>query len=141
LNLYFAIPTGTSKNKPWIVFRYSLRTHRVTRLLNDYGGGFGFGEVSRSGQYLAYVQFAVLGSCGTSGSLVIADLWAGRHHTIGYRTASGDDVPVVESLRWKSPNEVEYETAVHSEADCRTADNFGKRRFREAVNVEDLRFR
>lgn len=137
-NLYFAVPTETSKNKSWILFRYNLRTRRSTRLVNDYGGGFGLGQVSRSGQYLAYVQFAVMGVCGTSGSLMIADLWAGRLHEIRETTSSQDEIPVVESIHWKSPNEVEIEGAVHRESECRSSENFPKRSFRRTVNTSEL---
>ncbi len=67
--LYFSVATGTAKNRPWVIFRYDLRTRRTTRIVSDYGAGYTIGAVSRSGQFLAYVGYASSGVCGTRVSL------------------------------------------------------------------------
>ncbi len=141
LHLYFAVSTVTAKNVPWIIFRYDLRTRSVTRIVNDYGGGFGNGQVSRSGQYLAYIQYGVMGVCGTSGFLVVADLWARRLGRVEYATATRDEIPIVQTLHWTSPTEIEYETEVHKETECRQSDNYPKQKIQARVKVNEIDFR
>ena len=138
--LYFAVPTGTAKNKPWIIFRYSLRTRAIERISSDYGGGFGTGEVSRSGQYLAYIGYEKMGACGTSGLLVVVDTWARRLGTVEVDTETGDEIGDIENIRWASPTTIEYDTHVHSAAACRLGAESSVRKARESLNIGDIEF-
>jgi hypothetical protein len=51
---YLAAGTGTAQNRPWIILSYDLRTRKLKRIADYFGGGFDTnGTVSPAGQYLA----------------------------------------------------------------------------------------
>jgi hypothetical protein len=141
--LYFAVATSESQNRPWIIFRYSLRTRRVTRIVSDYGAGYSIGAVSRSGQYLAYVAWATNGICGTQSSIVIIDLWSRRSTSTSYETRSDDEIVEVQSLRWATAAALEYSAEIHSESDCRNSASgqYPKRTVTDRVDLAKIGFR
>ena len=70
-----AAGTGTSHNRPWIILGYELRTRKLKRIADYFGGGFDdIGTVSPSGKYLAYVRYQVCGACCGYSSLGVVDV-------------------------------------------------------------------
>lgn len=141
-SLYFAVATGTSRNRPWIIFRYSLVGNQITRVMADYGAGFEFGTLSPSGRYLAYAAFASNGACGTQNSIKVLDLRSQQSASARYATKNDDEIVLVQSLRWANATALDYSAEIHSEADCRNAatGNYSKRTVTARVEVLRLGF-
>ena len=80
--VFFAIETGTSKNNPWTIFSYSLRTRRVTRFTNTWAASIEQVAASPSGRYLASVNYYHGGICANSSGVEVVDLWEHRLATV-----------------------------------------------------------
>ncbi len=139
-NVYFAVPTGISQNRPWIMFRYGLRTKTITRLTNEYGGGFRIaGAVSPSGRYLAYVFGPHIAAvCAPQSYVGVVDMQERRFARAGtLRAATAEAIEVTE-VKWSSPSVIEYEADVVSSELCGTPSPSTQRK--GIVNLEALKF-
>jgi len=119
--LYFAISTGYSWEKPWTVFNYSLANRRISRFTNTWTAGFASATVSRSGQYLAYVQahhMAPASPCGPMTDIEIVDRWARRIGKPAVKLPESDSPWWIGGLNWSSRSTLEYVARPHM-ADCR----------------------
>jgi hypothetical protein len=116
MRLYFAISTGQSKNNSWTVFSYSIVTHRVARFTNTWSSDLRDGAVSRSGRYMAYVNFYHGGVCANSDTIEVIDLWHRRLAALSIEPSGFD---LVSSLRWTSTSELQFEGTIQTESDCR----------------------
>ena len=141
-SLYFAVATGTSQNRPWIIFRYNLIGSQITRIMADYGAGFAFGTLSPSGRYLAYAAYASNGVCGTQSFIEVLDLRSRHSAPVHYATKNDDEIVDVQSLRWANATALDYSAEIHGEADCRNAGpgSFSKRTVTGRIEVLRLGF-
>ena len=138
--LCFAVATGISQNRPWIIFRYSLDGNQVTRVTADYGAGFDMGTLSPSGKYLAYVNYAHIGICETRSFITVLDLNSRQSASTSYSTKSDDEIVLIQSLRWATETALDYSAEIHSEAECRhsEAGNYSKRSVAAYLEVVKL---
>jgi hypothetical protein len=116
--LYFVIGSGGWQARPWIVFNYNLVTHAVTRFSSTFATVIRDGEVSPSGQYLAYIQVfhcspGMQGRC-PSDAIEVMDLWDQRVAHRPYDLTPNHDVIRIRHLTWSSPSIVNYSGSVES---------------------------
>jgi hypothetical protein len=114
--LYFVIGSGGWQARPWTVFNYNLVTRHVTRFSSTFATNIGQGEVSSSGQYLAYVQVfhcspGMQGHC-PSDAIEVMDLWNRRIAHPPYGLTPNDGVIRIQQLTWSSPSVVNYSGSV-----------------------------
>lgn len=142
-SLYFAVATGISKNRPWIIFRYRLGDGQITRVMADYGAGFDKATLSPSGRYLAYVAYASNGICGTGSSIKVIDLPSQQSASTRYGTKSDDEIVLIQSLRWATATALEYSAEIHSDSECLKvgAGNYSKRTVTDRVEIGKLGLR
>jgi len=117
---YMAASTASSgQNRPWVIFRYDLRTGKLTRLADYYGGGFdGSGTVSPTGRYLAYVQYWSMGVCGTSSNLAVIDTETQTSRLYQPPTANDDENAAFTAIRWAGTARLEYDFKIQRESEC-----------------------
>lgn len=116
---YMAASTGTSQNRPWVVLVYDLRTGKLTRLVDYFGGGFTHsGAVSPTGRYLAYVQYDSQGACGTSSSVAVVDTQTRGSRLFRPPIAESSERAIVTAIRWIGPSRLEYDAKVDRFSDC-----------------------
>ncbi len=119
--LYFAITTSLSWSKPYQILAYSLVTRRVSRIVNTWTGGFSFGTVSRSGQYLAYLsllhQSPAAGCNRGQTGIEIVDLWAGTAGGPRLDRPKLEGVFRVDNLEWSGPSTL-VATVKRHQSDC-----------------------
>lgn len=137
--LYFGISTGSSKNNVWTIFSYSLKTRRVARFTNTWAAIPEKGAVSRSGRYLAYVNYDHGGMCADSSLIEVVDLWEHRVARPNLAPANKEDVMLIDGLVWTSPSSLKCEARVHSYPECRMG-KMTERPIRSSVDVATLTF-
>jgi hypothetical protein len=140
--LYFSASMGIAQNTPHIIFRYSLRTRRVTRLTNEWGGGFGVGAVSPSGRYLAYVMYPHNGVvCPARSWLGVVDMQTYRSasvHPWGFEDSPDPRHGDIRALHW-SAGEVTAEVGLMPKICGGDLPPPAQEQYR--VNVRDLKFK
>lgn len=118
---YLAASTGASQNRPWSIFGYDMRNNKLTAIGEYWGGGFdGSGSVSPTGQYLAYVQYASSGACGSFSSLAIIDTKSRTTRTFPPPVTGDDEKALITAIRWPSGSNIEYDARVYRETECRS---------------------
>jgi len=117
--VYFGLSTGISQNNPWTIFNYSLKTRTITRFTNTWAATIHNGVVSRSGRYLAYLNFGHGGLCANSSAVEIVDLWNRRVAKPNVTTGDNDEITDVMRIDWVSASLLEYEAVTNSYAACR----------------------
>ena len=139
---YFAVATGISQNKPWIIFGYGLNTQRTFRLTNEWGGGFGPAIVSPEGRYLAYVFYPHTPAvCPTKSWLGVVDTKE-RRSTIAVTAQSAADALNVTALRWGPRLNIDYEEEILPADQCNDAESRLKvRRVAGTIDVRQLTFK
>lgn len=108
--VYFGIALGLSWDKPWAIYGYSLKTHRITQFAGTDAAHLEYGTVSLSGRYLAYVKMhhrSAAGPCRSQTDIEVVDLWNRR---IGNPAVPFDSegCAIVSGLKWSSRSELEY---------------------------------
>jgi len=137
--VFLGVATGTSKNKPWVLVGYDMKTGRVKRFTNAWGG-LGNGVVSPSGRYLAYSLYGVCGACCSVGNVEVADV-------LGLRTAKvplphdPSDRSTIMKIRWTSPSDLQIDTELQKESDCRAGVAGSIRAKTNRITTSDLQFR
>ncbi len=117
---YLAASTSASQNRPWFIFGYDMRNNKLAAMGEYWGGGFdGSGSVSPTGQYLAYVQYASLGACGSFSSLAVIYTTTRTARTFRPPVAGDDAKALITAIRWPSGSNIEYDAKVYSETECR----------------------
>jgi len=117
---YLAAGTGMSHNRPWIIFSYNLRTRKLKRIADYFGGGFdGQAAVSPSGKYLAYVNYQVSGVCGTNSTIGIVDVQALKSGSFKISTSNEEEPALVHDLYWAGETTIAYEADLRLESDCK----------------------
>jgi hypothetical protein len=134
---YMAASTGTGQNRPWIILGYDLKAGKLTRILDDEGGGFDNRSVaSPSGKYLAYVGYYSAGACASIGELVVVDVQVPGSKPFRLHLATvGDERPVVTGIRWTGEATVEYDAEMHGESECRAGIQAPSRRLTGQLEV------
>ena len=118
--LYFAITTGTAWEKVWVIYNYSLLTRRVARFTSTTAGELGLGEVSPSGQYLAYLKAhhtAPALGCGANTDIEIVDLWNLSVISPALDFTKSDGLVSITRLSWPSQSSLEH-TGAARRPDC-----------------------
>jgi hypothetical protein len=117
---YLAAGTGTSHNRPWIILGYGLRTRKLKRISDYFGGGFdGQGTVSPSGKYLAYVNYQECGVCCTNSTIAIVDVQGLKSGSSRVIASSEEEPALVKALYWTGATTIAYEADLRRESDCR----------------------
>jgi len=117
---YLAAGTGTSHNRPWIILSFDLRTRKLQRMADYFGGGFdGQGAVSPSGRYLAYINYQASGVCGTNSTISIIDVQTLKSGWSDVSTGSEEDLALIKDFYWTGATAIAYEADLRRESDCR----------------------
>jgi len=116
---YMAASTGTGQNRLWVILIYDLRSGKLTRLVDYFGGGFDrSGVVSPTGRYLAYVQYSSQGACGTPSSVAVVDTQTRSSRLFRPPIAESSERAIVTAIRWTGPSRLEYDAKVDLFSDC-----------------------
>jgi len=117
---YLGAGTGTSHNRSWIILSYELRTRKLKRIADYFGGGFDDkGAVSPSGKYLAYVKYQVCGACCTHSTLAIVDVQTPKNGSPEVSRSNEEERALIEDLRWTGATTITYDADLKRESDCK----------------------
>jgi hypothetical protein len=111
LKLYFTLATLVSRESPYIIFNYSLRSRRVSRFTSTWAGGLSLATLSPNGQYLAYLKVyhhPPAGGCYSSTNLEVVDLWARRVAEPALPAAEPGHLVQIDQLKWSSRSTIYY---------------------------------